>query len=126
MKSSKLYKSLFLGLALLLAANAFALSKGSLQVSDMVTVAGTQLQPGDYTVKWDGNGPSVELSILQGKKVVATVPARLIDLSQSQSSDAAVVKVNGDGSKSLAEIRFGGKKFALAVGSESAQADESK
>ena len=61
-------KSFFLGLALLLATSAFAANKGSLSVQEPVTINGTQLKPGDYKVQWDGNGPSVELSITQGKK----------------------------------------------------------
>ena len=31
-----------------------------------------------------------------------------------------MVKTNDDGSKSLAEIHFGGKKYALAIGQETA------
>ncbi len=123
MKSSKLSKGLLLGLALLLATSAFAANKGSLQVSDPVTVSGKQLAPGAYTVKWEGNGPNVELNILQGKKVVATMPARLIDLNRSADGDSAVVRKNDDGSRTLAEIRFAGKKYALALGNESAKAE---
>ena len=123
MKSLKLSKGLLLGLALLLATSAFAANKGSLQVSDPVTVSGKQLAPGDYTVKWEGNGPNVELNILQGKKVVATIPARLIDLDRSADGNSAVVRKNDDGTRTLAEIRFAGKKYALAVGNESAQAE---
>lgn len=126
MKFRSVSKSLLLGLALLLATSAFAAAnKGSLELSNTVTVSGKQLSPGDYSVKWDGNGPNVELSILQGSKVVATTPARLVDLSQKQSVDNAVVKNNADGTKSLAEIRFSGKKFALAIGSETASMDGS-
>ena len=126
MKFQSVSKSLLLGLALLLATSAFAAAnKGSLQLPDPVTVSGKQLSAGDYSVKWDGSGPNVELNILQGKKVVATTPARLIDLSQKPDNDAAVVKSNGDGSKSLTEIHFGGKKYALAIGSESANMDGS-
>ncbi|HEY3129742.1 MAG TPA: hypothetical protein VGL91_09810 [Acidobacteriota bacterium] len=123
MKSSQLSKGLLLGLALLLATSAFAANKGSLQVSDPVTVSGKQLAPGAYTVKWEGNGPNVELNILQGKKVVATMPARLIDLNRSADGDSAVVRKNDDGSRTLAEIRFAGKKYALALGNESAKAE---
>jgi len=108
---------------LLLATSAFAANKGSLQVSDPVTVSGKQLAPGAYTVKWEGNGPNVELNILQGKKVVATMPARLIDLNRSADGDSAVVRKNDDGSRTLAEIRFAGKKYALALGNESAKAE---
>ena len=120
MKRSTISKSLLLGMALLLATGAFAANKGSLQVQDPVTVIGKQLPAGDYQLKWDGKGPNVELSILKGNKVVATVPARL---NQSASSDAAVVRKNEDGSRSLSEIRFSGKKYALAIGEEAATAD---
>jgi len=119
-------KSLFLGLALLLATSAFAANKGSLQVQEPVSVNGTQLAPGDYKVEWDGTGPSVEMSILKGKKVVTKVPAHIVDIGAASPSDATVVKSNGDGTKTLSEVRLSGKKFALAVGEEAAKADATK
>ena len=126
MKFGNTSKGLLLGLALLLATSAFAAAnKGSMQLLDPVTVSGKQLPAGDYSVKWDGNGPNVELSILRGSKVVATTPARLIDLSAKPNSDAAVIKNNEDGSRSLTEIHFGGKKYALAIGQETASMDGS-
>ena len=68
MTTSKIYKGLLLGLALLLATSVFAATnKGSMQVTDPLTVNGKQLPAGDYTVKWDGAGPNVELNILSGK-----------------------------------------------------------
>ena len=123
MKFSNTSKGLVLGLALLLATSAFAANKGSLQVSDTVNVSGKSLAAGEYNVKWEGNGPNVELNILQGKKVVATIPARLIDLDRSAPGNTSVVKRNEDGSKTLSEIRFAGKKYALALGDESAKAE---
>ena len=126
MKFANVSKGLLLGLALLLATSAFAASnKGSMQLLDPVTVSGKQLPAGDYSVKWDGTGPNVELSILRGSKVVATTPARLIDLNQKTNGDAAVVKNNDDGSKSLSEIRFGGKRYVLAIGQETASMEGS-
>jgi hypothetical protein len=123
MKASKISKGLLLGLALLLATSVFAINKGSLQVSDPVTVNGKQIGAGEYTVKWEGNGPDVELNILHGKNIVATVPARMVDLDRAASRDSAVTVVNPDGHKSLNEIRFSGKKYALAIGAESAKAE---
>ena len=122
----KTSKSLFLGLALLLATSAFAANKGSLNVQEPLTINGTQLKPGDYKLEWDGNGPAVEVSIMQGKKVIAKVPAHVVSLETPSSSDAAVVKNNGDGTKSLSEVRMGGKKFALALGEEAAKADATR
>jgi hypothetical protein len=123
MSMSKISKGLLLGLALLLATSGFAANKGSMQVSDPVTVNGTQLTPGEYSVKWDGAGPNVEVSIMRGKNVVATVPARVVDLNQSPVRDSLVTIVNDDGHKSLNEIRFAGKTRALAINAESAKAE---
>lgn len=122
----KLSKSLFLGLALLLATSAFAANKGSLTVQEAVTVNGTRLAAGDYKVQWEGNGPNVELSITQGKKLLAKVPARMVNLDQPSVGDSAVVKNNDDGSRSLTEVRLSGKKFAFAVGDEAAKADATR
>ena len=126
MRISKLSKGLLLSLAVLLATSAFAANKGSLQISDTVNLAGKQLAPGNYTVKWEGNGPSVQASIIQGKNVVATVPARLVDLDRAPGHDAAVTRRGENGSKSINEIRFYGKKQALAFTEQSAKADSSE
>ncbi len=123
MSVSKISKGLLLGLALLLATSVFAANKGTLQVNDPVTVNGTQLGTGEYTVKWEGAGPNVELNILKGKNVVATVPARMLALEQSPNRDAMVTSTNSDGHKSVSEIRFSGKKYAFAVNNESAKAE---
>jgi len=121
MKFATISRSLVLGLAGLLAANAFAASKGSMQVQENVTIAGTKLAPGDYKVQWDGTGPNVEVSILKGKNVVAKVPAHVVDLSLAAPSDSLVVSSDG-GSRTVSQIRFSGKKFALAVGDDTAKA----
>jgi uncharacterized protein YjdB len=46
-----------------------------------------------------------------------------VDLAKESLSDNAVVSTNSDGSKTVSEIRFSGKKTALALGGESAKAD---
>ncbi len=111
-------KSFVLGLALLLASGAFASmsNKGNLQLSSSVTVNGTQLKPGDYKVQWEGSGPNVEVSIMQGKNVLAKLPAHVVELPSPSNNDAAVVRHNDGGTNTLAGIRFGGKKFSLEIG----------
>jgi hypothetical protein len=126
MKASKISKGLLLGLALLLATSALASNKGSLAVTDNCTVAGKQLAKGDYKVSWEGTGPDVQLNIMKGKEVVATVPAHLTELNSSSQNDAAVLNNNSDGTKSLAEIRFAGKKYALSLADNRAAMTESK
>jgi len=125
MKASKTSKGLLLGLALLLATTAFASNKGTLAVTDNCTVAGKALAKGDYKVSWDGNGPDVQLNIMKGKEVVATVPAHMTELNSPARADSAVISHTGDGSMALSEIRFAGKKYAFTIGG-STQAAMSK
>jgi len=123
MKLPTMCKNLLPGLALLLATSAFAannVNKGSFEVFAPLTVSGHQLAPGQYKLTWDGTSSSVELMILSQGKLVATVPAHLIELSQAERNNATVSHKNDDGSQSLTQIDFAGKKYALSFGNESA------
>ncbi len=115
MKLTNLAKTVVLGLAVLLATSAFASNKGSLQVREAVEVNGQQLAPGAYQVRWEGTGSNVEVSFMQGKKEVAKTNAKLVTLDQSSNYDSAVVDHSG-GKASVSEVRFAGKKVALAIG----------
>jgi ABC-type nitrate/sulfonate/bicarbonate transport system substrate-binding protein len=119
MKFATISKSLMLSLALLMASGAFAAEKASLTLTHPATVNGTTLKAGDYKLQWDGSGPNVEVSIVQGKKVVATVPAKIVELGSTTQNNAAVMRVNSDGTSTLAGARFEGKKYGLELGSES-------
>jgi hypothetical protein len=119
MKFATVSKGLVMGLALLLASSAFAGTKGSLQLHNPTLVNGTKLKAGEYKLEWEGSGPNVELSIMQGKNVVAKVPAHIVDLPSASGNTAAVVKHNDDGTTALEGVRFEGKKFALELGESS-------
>jgi hypothetical protein len=116
MKFATVSKSLTMGLALLLASSAFAATKASLNLQNPTSVNGTSLKAGDYKLEWDGSGPNVEVSILQGKKVVAKVPAKVVDLNAPSQSSAAVVTQGENGARTLSGARFAGKKYAIQIG----------
>jgi len=73
------------------------------------------LAAGDYTVQWEDAGPSIQLKIMQGKKVIATVPAKVVPLSEVVGDDTAVISIDADGSRRLSRVLFRGKKFALEI-----------
>ncbi len=128
MKFATVSKSLVMGLAVLLASSAFAATKASLTLQNAATINGTKLKAGDYKLEWDGSGPNVEVSIVQGKTVVAKVQAKVVDLNKPAQNSAALLKQNDDGTSTLAGARFEGKKFALQMGesSDGMQAGSSK
>ena len=110
-----LAKTVVLGLAVLLASSAFASNKGTLRVHESSEVAGQQLAAGEYQLRWDGIGSNVEVRVMQGKKEVAKTSAKLVNLDKASDNDAAVVDHSG-GKAIVTEVRFAGKKYALAIG----------
>ena len=126
---SKISKTLLPALALLVATSAFAANKqnkGSLDLDRPATVGGHQLAPGAYKLSWDGTGSNVDLMISSHGKLLATVPAHLIELNKAERYDAFESNTNEDGSQSLTEIDFGGKKYALALGNETTMTESSQ
>jgi hypothetical protein len=128
MKFSTIAKTLTMGLAVLLASSAFASSKANLNLNSPTIVNGTKLKPGEYKLQWDGTGPDVQVSIMQGKNVIAKTAGKVVDLSAPAQNTAAVIRRNDDGTNSLTGARFEGKKFALELGesSDGMQAGSSK
>ena len=116
MKLNNLAKSLVLGLAVLLATGAFASNKGSFHTQEAVQVNGQAIPAGDYQLRWEGTGSNVEVSFMQGKKEIAKTTAKLIELDRPADYDSSVVDHSG-GKTSVSEVRFAGKKTALALGS---------
>lgn len=123
MKLSKSFQGVLIGSAFLLATDAFAANKGTLHVSSPENVAGEQLTAGDYTVRWENTGPSVQLRIMQGAKVVAAVPAKIVALDAVSSSDTVIIQIDGNGSRRLSRIYFSGQKFALEIEGDSGGAN---
>jgi len=121
MKLSKLSLAFF-GSALLLSSAAFAgdSNKGSLQLYEKLNVEGKALNPGKYSITWDGSGPNVQVTVSQGKQTIATFPAHLTEQATRNTEDAYGSAADTDGSRSLTAIYPNGKRFSLELESKSA------
>lgn len=109
--------SVLVALAVLIATRAFPANKSSLQVMSPVTIGGTRLAAGVYTAQWEGSGPGVQLKIKKDNKLVAATPATVVRLDHPFDNDAVLDTRDGD--RSLVQVRFSGKKFALQAEGES-------
>ncbi len=107
----------------LLSTSAFAANKGSFHLVEPVTLNGKQLAEGQYEAQWDGSGPDVQVTILSHRKVITTVPGRLIELTHKGVNDSTTSNKNDDGTRSLTEIDFAGKKYALDLRTATAATD---
>jgi len=110
-----LAKTVVLGLAVLLASSAFASNKGTLLVHETLEVNGQQLAVGEYQLRWDGTGSNVEVSFMQGKREIAKSSAKVVNLDKASDYDSSLVD-HSSGKAIVTEVRFAGKKYALALG----------
>ncbi len=64
----------------LVSAPAFAARNSqTVNVPETIKAGSTQLAPGDYNVTWTGTAPNVQVTFTQNHKVLATVPAKLVE-----------------------------------------------
>ncbi|MGA7291604.1 MAG: hypothetical protein WBW53_04305 [Terriglobales bacterium] len=112
---NRLAKTVVLALAVLLATSAFASNKATVDVQEPFEVNGQQLAAGEYHLRWDGTGSNVEVSFMQGKKEVAKASAKLVPLDKAPDYDSTVID-HSSGKAAISEVRFAGKKYALAIG----------
>jgi len=90
-------------------------NKTTLKLYEKTSVEGKSLEPGDYKVTWEGSGPTVQVTIQQGKQTVATFQAHVTEQAVRNTGDAYGSATEGDGSRSLTAIYPGGKRIALEV-----------
>ncbi len=107
-------KALFLLLAIMVVtvAAVAADGTGTLTLREIAQLNGKQLAAGEYKVKWQGNGNSVDVTVLKDNKPVATTTAKLTELDTPAPYNSVMFRTDGN-TKSIAEIRFGGKKSAI-------------
>ena len=78
----------------------------------------TAVEPGNYVVKFDAN--TGEVTILNGKKVVATAKATVKTNDKSATSDALMTNTTSAGTK-LTGLRFGGQHEEIMITDISAE-----
>ena len=103
----------------LLAVSALADSKqkGEVTFSSHVVVAGTELEPGNYVVQWNGNGPGVQLRFLHDAEEVVSVTGNVIQEKNRPISFTTNSAENG--SRVLTKIAFSDVTLVLTPGDAS-------
>lgn len=101
---------------LTLLSSVFALARDknqhSVQIPYSVRVGGTQLEPGNYKVEWQGAGPEIQVNFVRDGKTVATVPGTLKTNNAQVVHDEIVTDTSAN-TQTLTEIDFGRNKESL-------------
>jgi hypothetical protein len=78
-------------------------NKKTINIGEVTHVGSVTLQPGDYTIEWNGIGPDVQVSFSRGKNTVVTVPATL-ESAQNPNEIACAYHTEESGARSLVAI----------------------
>jgi hypothetical protein len=113
MNSAK-YSGLALVLLLLIPA-AFAKDKPehNLKLDQTVQVGSAQLQPGKYTVEWQGTGHAVPIKFLQDGKTVLSTTGQVVERDKPAQADEIMMRKTNTNQERLEELDFGHRKEAL-------------
>jgi hypothetical protein len=78
-----------------------------------VTLNGTRLPVGLYQISWVSHSPEATVTFVRVGKVMVTAMGKWVERDTTYKADALVYSTNADGSHTLLEIRFAGRKQAL-------------
>jgi hypothetical protein len=100
-----------------LSVSAFASDKmrATVHIYEAVSVGSVQLAPGEYTIKWTETGSDAQVTFVQGKHTIGTVPAQL---SQARSGYSNVVIETDTRANALTRIALPKESFSFATNSE--------
>ena len=99
--------------AVLLSVSGWATNKmrATVRIYDAVTVGSSQLAAGEYTITWSGTASSTEVTFAQGRKIVATVPAQISQVSSGYSNTVVETDTR---TKTLTKIALPKQSFSFA------------
>jgi hypothetical protein len=92
----------------------------TINISEPVVIAGTHLQPGEYTVRWTGTGSDAQAQFFQGKKEIVSVPVKVITQSNPMSPAITMRPAEG-GLKTISVIDLSKATLQFPEKTEAAQ-----
>jgi hypothetical protein len=82
---------------------------------DVVILNGAQVPAGTYELSWETHGSTVRVTLSKDGQFVATAPGVWVKNGVKYTEDAALFRVNSDGTKSLIEIRIAGAARSIVI-----------
>jgi hypothetical protein len=89
--------------------------KTTIKLFQGASLNGKTLAAGEYKVKWQRQSAEADVTFSQGKQEITTVRGKFVEREQPSPYTAVVTKPNGDGTETITELRFEGKKEVLVL-----------
>jgi hypothetical protein len=84
-----------------------------------ITVNGAKVPQGMYTLTLESQGASVRATLWKDDRFIVAAHGTWVKHGIKYSADAALLRVNSDGTRSLTEIRLAGSAKTIVLDSES-------
>ena len=110
-----------LAISLMATLSALARNTAWVKLNYPAALQGKQLAAGEYKVAWETHSPEAVVTLTQEKQVIATVQGKWVDRDAKYEVSSVVYAINPDGSRTVREIRFAGRRGALVFGDEAAK-----
>jgi hypothetical protein len=89
--------------------------KTTIKLFQSVSLNGKTLAAGEYKVKWERHSADADITFSQGKQAITTVRGKFVEREKPSPYTAVVTKANSDGTETITELRFEGKKEVLVL-----------
>ena len=80
-----------------------------------VNMNGAEVPAGAYELSWDSQSSKVQVTLWKDGQFFATAQGNWVKSAVLYTGDAALLRVNPDGSRSLMEIRIAGVKKSIVL-----------
>ena len=101
---------------LLISFSAYAkTSRRPFSLQTTVTMNGAEVPAGVYELSWESQNSIVRVTLWKDGQFFATAQGAWVKNGVQYPSDAALLRVNSDGSRSLMEIRLAGEKKSIVL-----------
>jgi hypothetical protein len=80
-----------------------------------VTMNGAEVPAGVYELSWESQNSIVRVTLWKDGQFFATAQGAWVKNGVQYPSDAALLRVNSDGSRTLMEIRLAGEKKSIVL-----------
>jgi hypothetical protein len=80
-----------------------------------VTLNGAEVPAGIYELSWESQNSKVRVTLWKEGQFFATAQGNWVKSAVNYTGDAALLRVNSDGSRSLMEIRLSGVKKTIVL-----------
>jgi hypothetical protein len=76
-------------------------------------VAGTEIQPGEYKVRWEANNPEATVTFTTDGKSKITVKGKLVESNKKFEQTTSLTAKDSTDREIIKEIRVSGKKYSI-------------